>query len=90
MSRRTSKHVRPARPLLLAENSFADKADGRWVTRANHEGQSVKEYVCPGCNQRIRVGEAHLVVWPHEPPLGATSAVDFRKHWHTNCWRRRR
>ncbi|MDR2620783.1 MAG: hypothetical protein LBC29_06700 [Propionibacteriaceae bacterium] len=90
MSRRPSKHTRPARPLLLAENSYSDKQDGRWITRAIAAGRSVKDYICPGCNQRIRSGEAHIVVWPYEPPLGAVSAVEFRRHWHSNCWLRRR
>ncbi|MDR1355505.1 MAG: hypothetical protein LBJ43_04540 [Propionibacteriaceae bacterium] len=90
MNHRPSKHLRPPRALLLAENSYTDKVDGRWVTRPSYAGRSVKEYHCPGCNQRIQIGETHVVVWPHVPPIGAVSALEFRKHWHTTCWGRRR
>ncbi|MHB1987131.1 MAG: hypothetical protein ACYCSF_03975 [Acidimicrobiales bacterium] len=40
-----------------------------------------KQYICPGCNQEIRVGTGHLVVVPLDQP-------DLRRHWHTPCWQR--
>ena len=38
-----------------------------------------KEYVCPGCEGVIQVGEGHLVVVPEHYP-------DLRRHWHRACW----
>lgn len=38
-----------------------------------------KRYRCPGCNQDIEAGTAHLVVVPLE-------AVDLRRHWHRPCF----
>jgi hypothetical protein len=43
--------------------------------------QARKEYVCPGCNQEIRVGTGHAVV----VPMGA---ADLRRHWHSPCLER--
>jgi len=50
-----------------------------YTVRQVSQGQ--KEYLCPGCNQTISAGVAHLVVWQDEEP-------DLRRHWHTPCWRR--
>ena len=43
------------------------------------EVRRVQAYVCPGCNQDIRVGEGHLVAVPLDAP-------DLRRHWHRGCW----
>jgi len=51
-------------------------------------GSSVKEYRCPGCQQLIRPGTAHLLVWPVQKALLSDDAIDERRHWHTACWRR--
>jgi hypothetical protein len=48
-----------------------------------------KSYRCPGCQQVIAVGTAHLVVWPADDPSWVESAVDGRRHWHRSCWHRR-
>ncbi|WP_282791400.1 ATP/GTP-binding protein [Streptomyces sp. CC224B] len=40
-----------------------------------------KTYRCPGCDQEIPSGLAHVVAW------SAYSGVDERRHWHTGCWR---
>jgi hypothetical protein len=42
---------------------------------------SDKTYRCPGCDQEVRAGQAHLVVWP---ALDADAAD--RRHWHQPCW----
>ena len=42
---------------------------------------STKPYRCPGCEQEIRPGTPHVVVWP-EYDLDAGE----RRHWHTACW----
>ncbi|CAB4581956.1 unannotated protein [freshwater metagenome] len=44
--------------------------------------QAVKEYVCPGCHQRIPTGMGHYVAVPRDAP-------DLRRHWHYACWDRR-
>ena len=74
MAKRHSKHLRAPRPLLMGQEVRV--------------GQSQKDYRCPGCNQPVRRGTAHVVVWPETPPLGHESGVEARRHWHTYCWER--
>ena len=45
---------------------------------------STKAYRCPGCDQEIPPGTAHLVAWP-----AYTSGPADRRHWHNPCWQRR-
>ncbi|GGO33402.1 MULTISPECIES: ATP/GTP-binding protein [Streptomyces] len=49
----------------------------RHVAGASEVG---KTYRCPGCDQEIPSGRAHVVAWPEH------SGVDERRHWHTACW----
>jgi len=42
---------------------------------------SGRPYRCPGCDQLLTFGIAHVVVWPADDP----DAAD-RRHWHTACW----
>ncbi|WIM68641.1 hypothetical protein QP027_04420 [Corynebacterium breve] len=44
-----------------------------------------KFYVCPGCNQNIPPGVAHIVAWPRD----VGGRADDRRHWHRHCWDRR-
>lgn len=91
MARRTNKHLRPPRPLIASGFPRTDqKADGGWLVQTMSAGQAVKDYLCPGCNQRVQAGLAHVVAWPQSPAIGSTSAVADRRHWHTACWARRR
>ncbi len=56
----------------------------RWATAEGVTVRAVtgqKVYLCPGCNQEIRSGAAHLVVV-------IEGDVEGRRHWHTPCWRR--
>lgn len=46
---------------------------------------ATKYYICPGCNQNILPGIAHVVAWPKDLGRG----VEDRRHWHTACWERR-
>ncbi|MCQ9343578.1 hypothetical protein NQ015_04045 [Corynebacterium sp. 153RC1] len=46
---------------------------------------AVKFYICPGCNQNIPPGIAHVVAWPKDSGRGAQD----RRHWHAACWERR-
>lgn len=48
-----------------------------------------KEYRCPGCDQVISPGTAHVVVWPEGDAALWERGVSARRHWHTHCWRRR-
>jgi hypothetical protein len=43
---------------------------------------ATKSYRCPGCNQEIAPGVAHLVVVP-------LAAAEERRHWHISCFERR-
>jgi hypothetical protein len=58
--------------------------DGDWVVRQVPGAAATKQYRCPGCDQEIRPGTAHVVVWSAEEPGPAE-----RRHWHTACWQRR-
>lgn len=40
-----------------------------------------KVYRCPGCDQTVAAGVAHVVVWPADD-----AAASDRRHWHTPCW----
>ncbi|MFK3984932.1 hypothetical protein ACI2K4_31750 [Micromonospora sp. NPDC050397] len=59
--------------------------DGDWQVRAITAGSAVKTYRCPGCEQEIRPGMAHLVAWPAD---GRGDLTD-RRHWHSGCWKAR-
>ncbi len=63
-------------------------AGGReWMVRG--VGGAEKAYRCPGCQQLIRPGLAHLVVWPADHLFGEQAGLGDRRHWHTPCWRGR-
>ena len=89
MARRPSKHLRPARPLSTSLARTEARRDGSWVVQPMAGGRSEKAYTCPDCHRTIPAGAAHVVAWPSTPPLGSTSAVEARRHWHTACWNRR-
>lgn len=59
--------------------------DGDWQVRAIPGSAAAKTYRCPGCDQEIRPGVAHLVVWPADERGDLTD----RRHWHNGCWRAR-
>lgn len=88
--RRRSKHLRPARPLGVGHATSSAKTDGRWIVRSVAGTSAVKDYRCPGCDQLIRPGTPHVVVWPAEPRPGWSGGVEDRRHWHNSCWTRRR
>jgi hypothetical protein len=58
--------------------------DGDWVVRLIAGGASAKSYRCPGCDQEIPPGTAHLVAWPALVP-----GPSERRHWHRPCWEQR-
>ena len=73
----------PAEPVSGPER-VESWPDGDWVVRRVPGAASAKAYRCPGCDQEIRPGTAHVVVWPAESPGPAE-----RRHWHNSCWQRR-
>jgi hypothetical protein len=90
--RRPRGGLPPARPgasgqsedgpeLRLGPERTESASDGDWVVRAVPGAAATKTYRCPGCDQEIRPGTAHLVVWPADTP-GLTE----RRHWHRPCW----
>ncbi|HZN74952.1 MAG TPA: hypothetical protein VFC00_25230 [Micromonosporaceae bacterium] len=60
-------------------------ADGDWRVRAIPGGAATKVYRCPGCDQEIGVGVAHVVAWP----IDRQGDEADRRHWHSACWRAR-
>ncbi|WP_214106519.1 ATP/GTP-binding protein [Acrocarpospora catenulata] len=58
--------------------------DGEWRVHRIVGGAADKVYRCPGCDQEIRTGTAHLVSWPNW-----SGGEGERRHWHTACWRNR-
>ncbi|MDP9116246.1 MAG: hypothetical protein M3O28_03085 [Actinomycetota bacterium] len=51
------------------------------VVRGVTSAGAAKIYRCPGCDQEIRVGQPHLVVWPE-----FDADAEDRRHWHSPCW----
>ncbi len=87
MARRPSKHLRAPRPLLAGgSQTHATRNGVDYIVRRVPAQRSEKEYRCPGCQQRIVPGTAHVVAWPATPPLGAETGLEVRRHWHTHCW----
>ena len=57
-----------------------------WNVRTVPASAAVKEYRCPGCDQLVKVGVVHLVVWPTDHLFGVDGAAADRRHWHRGCW----
>jgi hypothetical protein len=62
-----------------------------WRVRQIPGGGALKAYRCPGCDQEIRPGVPHLVVWPvADPPVAdPAGGLADRRHWHAGCWQAR-
>ncbi|HVX45233.1 MAG TPA: hypothetical protein VHC49_15190 [Mycobacteriales bacterium] len=67
------------RPLSPERREQFDGVD--YLVRSLTGLASTKPYRCPGCEQLVRPGTPHVVVWPEYDP----DAAD-RRHWHTACW----
>nr|WP_084403187.1 hypothetical protein [Schaalia suimastitidis] len=59
------------------------------IYQVQHLRSASKSYTCPGCLQAILPGHAHVVAWPEQTPWGQESGPDARRHWHSDCWRRK-
>jgi hypothetical protein len=79
-NRRRVDPVPPARPTAGTER-IEEFAGEPYVVRTVTGAAATKPYRCPGCDQEIRAGVAHLVCWP----VGDDDAAD-RRHWHRSCW----
>jgi hypothetical protein len=78
-SRPRADHV----PLRAASFTRAESGpDGECLVRSVPGAASGKDYRCPGCDQLIPMGTAHLVAWP----AGEHGSIADRRHWHTGCW----
>lgn len=55
----------------------------QWWVRHLTGSAAGKTYRCPGCDQEVRPGMPHVVVWPVD------EGTAERRHWHTGCWRAR-
>ena len=69
------------KPVNANFRTVAAQPDGEWVVQ--RVTGSDKGYRCPGCEQEIAAGVAHVVAWPAERDVGE------RRHWHTPCWNAR-
>lgn len=56
--------------------------DGDWIVRSIAGANATKPYRCPGCDQEIPQGVAHVVAWPAD----GRGDADDRRHWHRPCW----
>ncbi len=59
--------------------------DGQWHVRIIPGASTTKTYRCPGCQQEIHPGTAHVVTWPAD----RTDGHEDRRHWHSPCWANR-
>jgi hypothetical protein len=59
--------------------------DDEWVVRQVTGSAATRAYRCPGCDQEIQPGTAHVVVWPADE----RGDLADRRHWHSGCWRAR-
>ncbi len=76
--------TRPQRPDRRRDTFVVDPLTGTMAEfRRVQPFQARKDYICPGCNQEIRVGAGHIVIVPLAQP-------DMRRHWHTPCFERAR
>ncbi len=55
---------------------------GDWYVRSVSGAAAAKDYRCPGCDQIIVRGTAHVVVWSAEEH----GSLADRRHWHIPCW----
>jgi hypothetical protein len=74
-------HDRARRGLEVVHSA----ADGSWSVRHIPVDAAIRTYRCPGCDQEIPPGVAHVVAWPADE----RGDVADRRHWHTACWRAR-
>lgn len=72
---------------VRGSRSVESAVDGQWTVQ--RVGGSDRTFRCPGCDQLIAPGTAHLVAWPADGMFGEEHALGERRHWHTSCWQAR-
>jgi hypothetical protein len=72
-------------PAAGAFGTVQSHPDGDWHVRQILGAAATKAYRCPGCQQEIRPGTAHVVAWRADTHDGD----EHRRHWHTPCWNAR-
>ena len=85
--RRPRRRDEPPRELSTFTYGLDRREEWRgeeYAVRPLRGSSSTKPYRCPGCEQEIRPGTPHIVVWPAHD----SEAAD-RRHWHTGCWNAR-
>jgi hypothetical protein len=81
--RRAQRRAEEARPLRTdALPTIESAPDGDWHVRSISGAAAAKTYRCPGCDQEIPTGVAHVVAW-------RVGEEDLRRHWHRPCWQAR-
>jgi hypothetical protein len=64
---------------------------GQWRVRQLTGAGAAKTYRCPGCDQEIRPGTPHVVVWPVDGDEAGSRdrhSQSERRHWHSQSERR--
>ncbi|MFG2090815.1 MULTISPECIES: ATP/GTP-binding protein [unclassified Spirillospora] len=88
MSPRKNRRALSGRPSRGGGGVWAQETeegpDGAWIVRAISGAAATKAYRCPGCDQEIPPGVAHVVAWPADDRGG-----EDRRHWHRPCWQAR-
>ncbi|MBO0820298.1 MAG: ATP/GTP-binding protein [Nocardiopsaceae bacterium] len=84
MSPRRTRRAKPPPVYPPAGGETVEEGpDGEWAVRRVSGQAAQKTYRCPGCDQEIYPGLAHVVVWPRH------AGADDRRHWHRVCWEKR-
>lgn len=68
-------------PGILGGASTVDWNGEGWHVVPVTGSAARKQYRCPGCDQVVRIGHGHVVVWSEYDAEG-----EDRRHWHTTCW----
>lgn len=91
MARRSTKRPYGAEHVPLdvhratGGRTVQDGPDGEWVVQRVRGGE--RGYRCPGCDQPVPAGTAHVVAWRTDDWRGA--GVEDRRHWHAACFEAR-
>ncbi|MCD4556701.1 hypothetical protein [Schaalia sp. lx-100] len=93
MSRRSSKRRWSERHRELDLSRIAgirhsEMGPGGVLYQVQQVAASQKSYICPGCSGTV-LGVPHIVAWPEEASWGHEYGPQSRRHWHSECWRRR-
>ncbi|MFC5382916.1 ATP/GTP-binding protein [Arcanobacterium hippocoleae] len=81
--------MRPLNLDAIMGNTHTEMGADGFEYKVHHIVHGAKQYICPGCNGVIMVGEAHEVAWTEENWFGVAAGQADRRHWHTSCWRAR-